>query len=117
MGRPWERAVDRFCRQYLQLEPQLDFPQDAHLRLAEVQEAIYTRLFATGSIEYEPPARYMVKTLKTLVSRIESSIDDWEEHVSFLSWQCVVTRKEKRQDPALRAIRDALVSDRKVGSI
>lgn len=75
--------MDRFCRQYLQLEPELDYPKDEYLRLADVQEAIYTRLFATGSIPYEPPARYIVRTLKALVSRIEASIDDWDEHVSF----------------------------------
>ena len=73
--------VDRFCRQYLQLEPQLDFP-DAHLlKEAEVQDSIYARLFA-GAVQYGPPPRYRLRTLKELVSRIEASIDDWEQHVS-----------------------------------
>ncbi|KFA77278.1 hypothetical protein S40288_01319 [Stachybotrys chartarum IBT 40288] len=71
--------VDRFCRQYLQLEPQLDFP-DAHLlKEAEVQDSIYARLFA-GAVQYGPPPRYRLRTLKELVSRIEASIDDWEQH-------------------------------------
>lgn len=84
MDPPWEHAVERFCRQYLQLEPQPDFPQGSYLRLPEVQDAIHTRLFQIGSLQHEPPMRYKVKTLKDLVSTIESSIDDWEEHVRSL---------------------------------
>ena len=115
MDQPWQRAVDRFCRQYLQLEQQLDFPQDAHLRLAEVQEAIYARLFAADSIPYKPPVRYMVRTLKALVSQIESSIEDWDEHVSF----CLVcyvpgNSKESRASLFTTCLQcEALVSDQK----
>lgn len=122
MDQSWERAVDRFCRQYLQLEPQLDFPQDAHLQLTKVQEAIYSRLFAVGSIQYGPPARYVVKMLKALVSRIESSIDDWEEHVSF-PLGCVVRNKRNKQTKRLEHLLPCVSSvmswslTRKVGSI
>jgi predicted HD phosphohydrolase len=84
MDEPCERAVTRFCRQYLQLEPHLDYPPDSYLRQPQVQEAIYSRLFEDGAIRYGPPTRYEVKTLKTLVSRIEGSIDNWDEHVSLL---------------------------------
>lgn len=82
MDRAWTGQVDRFCRQYLQLEQSLDYPQDQLLREAHVQDAIYLRLFADGAVQYGPPPRYQVKTLKELVSRIEASIHDWEEHVS-----------------------------------
>ena len=117
MDQPWQRAVDRFCRQYLQLEQQLDFPQDAHLRLAEVQEAIYARLFAADSIPYKPPVRYMVRTLKALVSQIESSIEDWDEHVSFLPrpCRCHRSRKTKARSPVSHVMLWSLT--RKVGSI
>lgn len=82
MARPWMQHVDRFCHQYLQLEPRLDFPPGDFLQLADVQDAIYTRLFADDAIQHGPPARYRLRTLKELVSRIEAAIDDWDEHVS-----------------------------------
>lgn len=85
MSQPWTSQVDRYCRQYLQLEPQLDFPDAAFLRLPEVQETIFARLFADGAVQYGPPPRYQVKTLKNLVSQIEASIDNWDEHVSCFS--------------------------------
>lgn len=82
---PWKIEVDRFCRQYLQLEPNIDFPQDAYIRLADAQNAIYTNLFADGAIEFAPTKRYQLRVLKQLVSRIETSIEDWEEHVSVVA--------------------------------
>lgn len=68
--------VDRFCRQYLQVESKLDFPPGGALRLAEVQEAIYSRFFADGALVYRPPERYQAKTLKELVTRVEAAIED-----------------------------------------
>ena len=82
MEQSWSSKAQRFCRQYLQLEPNLDYPEGTLLRTADVQEAIFSSIFEDGAIQYGPPARYQVKTLKELVSRIEASIDDWDQHVS-----------------------------------
>ena len=81
MSQAWQKQVDVFCRQYLQIESPLTFPSPQHLRLPETQEGVLTRLFADGAVQYGPPTRYQVKTLKELVSRIEASIDDWDQHV------------------------------------
>ncbi|RFU81983.1 hypothetical protein TARUN_213 [Trichoderma arundinaceum] len=76
-----QKQVDRFCRQYLQLEQTLDYPESQSLRRSDVQDAIYLRLFADDSLPGgSPPLRYQVRVLKELVSRIEASIDDWDEH-------------------------------------
>ncbi|KAL5092903.1 hypothetical protein Trisim1_000635 [Trichoderma cf. simile WF8] len=76
-----QRQVDRFCHQYLQLEQNLDYPEPQNIRLPEVQDVIYQRLFADDSLPGgPPPLRYQVRVLKELVSRIEASIDDWDEH-------------------------------------
>lgn len=78
-----QKQVDRFCHQYLQLEQSLDYPEPQNIRLPEVQDVIYQRLFADDSLPGgPPPLRYQVRVLKELVSRIEASIDDWDEHVS-----------------------------------
>ena len=73
--------MDRFCRQYLQLLPSLEYPDEEHLRDDVFQEAIYSRLFEENALEYPPPQRYQLKTLKELTKRIENSIHDWEEQV------------------------------------
>lgn len=73
--------MDRFCRQYLQLLPSLEYPDEEHLRDDAFQEAIYSRLFEENALEYPPPQRYQLKTLKELTKRIENSIHDWEEQV------------------------------------
>ncbi|KAF4120072.1 putative methyltransferase [Geosmithia morbida] len=80
MSQPWTREVDRYCHQYLQLEAKLDIPRREILRLPEVQDAIFAKIFADGAIRYEPPVRFKFKTLKDLVSHIEESIDDWDRH-------------------------------------
>lgn len=82
MAHAWKHHVDRFCRQYLQLEPALDFPPGELLRLGAVQQSIYRRLFADDALSHAPPDRYRLRTLKALVARIEAAIDDWDEHVS-----------------------------------
>ncbi|KAG6300770.1 hypothetical protein E4U09_006304 [Claviceps aff. purpurea] len=74
------QSVDRFCHQYFQLESHLDFPDATCLRLEQVQNELYGRMFSRKSLEFGPPVRYRVKTLKELSHRIESAIDDWEEH-------------------------------------
>ncbi|KJZ73828.1 hypothetical protein HIM_06721 [Hirsutella minnesotensis 3608] len=80
MAKPWLAQVDRFCHQYLQLEQELDYPPGEALQLAEVQDAIYERLFADGAVPYGPPQRYQARALKRLVARIEAAICDWDEH-------------------------------------
>ncbi|KAJ4227980.1 hypothetical protein NW759_004068 [Fusarium solani] len=74
------RQVNRFCHQYLQLEPELDFPEPALLKTSQVQDALYTRLFADDAVRYGPPPRYQLRVLKELMSRVEASIDDWDEY-------------------------------------
>lgn len=74
--------LDRFCRQYLQLEAHLDYPDGSVLREEEVQERLYLSLFAPGAVSHPPPPRYELRVLKELVARIEAAIEDWDEHVS-----------------------------------
>lgn len=73
--------LDRFCRQYLQLLPNLDYPDEEYLQDETFQEEIYSRLFKENVLEYPPPQRYQLKTLKELTRKIEKSIHDWEEQV------------------------------------
>ncbi|KAM0256607.1 hypothetical protein ACHAQJ_004894 [Trichoderma viride] len=81
MAASLQSQVDRFCHQYLQLEQTLKYPEPQHLRRSDVQEAIYQRLFADDSLPAgPPPLRYQVRVLKELVSCIEASIEDWDEH-------------------------------------
>ncbi len=72
----------RFCRQYLQLEGQLDYPSPSELCKDETQQYLYDRLFADGALPFPPPRRHQLNTLPELVSRIDQSIHDWDEHVS-----------------------------------
>ncbi|TDZ71719.1 Protein-lysine N-methyltransferase EFM3 [Colletotrichum trifolii] len=72
--------VDRFCSQYLQLEPSLDYPPGKVIREPAAQIAIYKRLFSDEGPRFDPPARYRLRVLKELVARIEASIEDWDQH-------------------------------------
>ncbi|KAG9231420.1 putative methyltransferase-domain-containing protein [Amylocarpus encephaloides] len=72
-------AIDRFCRQYLQLHQDLDYPGKDTLRDIEYQEKVYQRLFQKESITYPPPQRYQLRVLKELLKRIETSIQNWDE--------------------------------------
>lgn len=76
--------LNRFCRQYLQLQLELDYPAEEYLRKDAFQEAIYYTVFDESVIEHPPPPRYQLKVLKELVKRIEQSIQDWEEDVCYL---------------------------------
>lgn len=71
-------AVNRFCYQYLQLESHLDYPDDRLLKRADVQDAIYSRVFAPDSGVAPRKPRFQLRVLKALVSRIEASIADAE---------------------------------------
>ncbi|KAJ3938393.1 uncharacterized protein N0V96_011641 [Colletotrichum fioriniae] len=73
-------SVDRFCYQYLQLEPTLEYPTAEVIRETSAQETIYKKLFSDEAPRYSPPARYRLRVLKELVARIESSIEDWDQH-------------------------------------
>ncbi|KAF5555394.1 FAM86A [Fusarium mexicanum] len=74
------KQVDRFCHQYLQLQSDLDYPEASLLKTSQVQDAFYERLFEDGAVRYGPPPRFQLRVLKELMSRIEASIDDWEEY-------------------------------------
>lgn len=78
-------SIDRFCRQYLQLERELDYPAPTLLREQHVQEDLYRRVFSSdgGAVATPPPPpRYQLRVLKELMKRIEASIDgDWEQYV------------------------------------
>lgn len=76
-----KRQLNRFCRQYLQLHLDIDFPSEEHLRKSDLQEHIYARLYEDNAIKYAPPQRYQLRILKELTRRIEESIQDWEEDV------------------------------------
>lgn len=75
------RQLDRFCRQYIQVQLNLDFPDGECLRQDVYQEEIYSRLFDENNLPRGPPKRYQLKALKELTERIEDSIQDWEEEV------------------------------------
>ena len=75
--------LDRFCRQYLQVTLELDYPTDEHLRNDVFQQDIYDRLFSED-VQYVPPPRYQLRVLKELMKRIEASIQDWDEQVCIL---------------------------------
>lgn len=79
---PWNNPqVSRFCWQNLQVDPAPDFPVAELLCDEAVQETIYDRVFC-DTLPLRPPRRYQVRILKELVARIESSIQDWDRHVS-----------------------------------
>jgi len=75
------RQLDRFCRQYLQLQLDLDYPDEECLRNDIFQQSLHARLFEQNTIEYAAPPRYQLRVLKEITRRIEQSIQDWEEEV------------------------------------
>lgn len=70
-------------RQYFQLvEPHLlRWPDDATLKVPEVQSWLFINLFDTDRIASPPPDRYQHRVLKVLISKLEASINDTEEDV------------------------------------
>lgn len=73
--------LNRFCREYLQLQLHLDYPDENHLRNDAFQRCLYSSLFQENAVPHEPPQRYQLRVLKELTKRIEQSIQDWEEEV------------------------------------
>jgi hypothetical protein len=82
------QQLDRFCRQYFQLQLDLDYPDEKHLRNDLFQRFLYARFFQESALSHPPPPRYQLRVLKELTKRIEQSIQDWEEEVgdSFRIW-------------------------------
>jgi len=77
--------VELLRRQYLQLlDPeQLTLPSMELLRLPETQARIYDGMFDESKIAYPPPARYIFRVLKRLVTALEEAIVNPEEDVCF----------------------------------
>jgi hypothetical protein len=79
------QQFNRFVRQYLQLQLDLDYPDEEYLRNDAFQQSLHDQLFSENEIKKAPPARYQLRVLKELTRRIEQSIQDWDEEVcSFL---------------------------------
>jgi hypothetical protein len=72
----------RFCRQVLQLETRPDFPPPGILREDAAQDCIVENAFLEETVQWLPPAGYRLRILKSLASRVEQSITDWDQHVS-----------------------------------
>lgn len=75
--------LDRFARQYFQLESDLDFPEESCLRNHAFQQALEANLFKVAP-DRAPPQRYQLRVLKILVEKIEQSVQDWDEQVCHL---------------------------------
>lgn len=75
------QQLDLFCRQYLQLQLQLDYPDEVYLRNDYFQQSLYARLFKEDAIPHMPPPIYQMRALKELNKRIERGIQDWDEEV------------------------------------
>ena len=81
-----DAQLELFRRQYLQLV-EVDFlawPPTALLRDAGVQAWLYKRLFNADQNARLPPESYQFRVCKSLVNRIEQSIEDPEEDVGVL---------------------------------
>jgi hypothetical protein len=79
---PGARAqLDRFCRQYLQLVRDIQYPDQAYLRSEAFQACIHAELFNESVLKHAPPQRYQMRILKELMRHIEHSIQDWGEEV------------------------------------
>lgn len=78
--------LDRFCRQYLQLQPDLTYPDEQHLADGAFQATLHKTLFADDAIQHPPPQRYRLRVLKELTESIEQSIHDWDKQVGKLSY-------------------------------
>ena len=84
------RQLDRFCRQYFQLQLELDYPAQDNLRNDAFQRCLYDRLCQENSISHTPPQRYQLRVVKELTKRIEQSIQDWEEEVGKIFFHAVI---------------------------
>lgn len=71
-------SIDRFCYQYLQMDPSPEYPAGELLKRAEVQDEMFDRIFAVHAPPPPKTARLQLRALKELVNRIENSISDQE---------------------------------------
>ncbi|KAF2808857.1 uncharacterized protein BDZ99DRAFT_389894 [Mytilinidion resinicola] len=78
-----QRQLDLLRREYLQLVEieHIRWPDGALLKTADTQAWIYENLIDRDKLQSSPPDRYQVRFLKSLVSKIESAIEDPEEEV------------------------------------
>ena len=86
------KQIELYRRQYLQLiDPQhLVVPHLDVLRLPQVQEEIYSKLFSDKNIPFLPPARYRFRVLKSLIDILQEAFQDPEEDVRLClhsSWE------------------------------
>lgn len=96
-----------FRRQYLQLfEPDfLAWPPKQLLRDSDVQAWLYANLFNNEKNSRLPPERYQLRVLKTLVKKIEQSIEDPEEDVGArLCFQPLQISSSKKMQLAILSI-------------
>ncbi|KAH8687687.1 putative methyltransferase-domain-containing protein [Tricladium varicosporioides] len=73
------KQLNRFCRQYLQLQSDLTYPDEQYLADEEFQATLHKTLFADDATQHPPPQRYRLRVLKELTERIEHSILDWDK--------------------------------------
>ncbi|CAF9912978.1 MAG: hypothetical protein HETSPECPRED_001281 [Heterodermia speciosa] len=75
------QQIELYRRQYFQLiDPQhLTAPHLDVLRLPQVQEEIYLKLFSEESIPFLPPARFRFRVLKALIDVLHEGFQDPEE--------------------------------------
>ncbi len=106
--RGYDPQVARFCWQNLQVDPAPTFPDPEVLCDDGAQEAIYERVFS-DAVPLRPPPRYRVRILKELISRIESAIQDWDQHVSGAS--CAQVPSEARSHTAVLTLATQGISD------
>ncbi|KZZ89224.1 hypothetical protein AAL_07872 [Moelleriella libera RCEF 2490] len=110
MGHLWQEQVHRFSLQYFQSEPTLDFPSPEYLRLQDVQDQIYSRLFGPKSLKCRPPARYRLRIAKELIRHIEDAIDNWDTQVRSSSFTVLVQPQCDGLIWTLQAVSDDLMS-------
>jgi hypothetical protein len=87
-----QHQLDRFSRQYFQLELALDYPDGNYLRNDAFQQSLDAKLFSSSIVRL-PPQRYQLRVLKSLIQKIEQSIQDWDEEVCH-PISCPTTRKQ-----------------------
>jgi len=76
-----QHQLNIFKRQYFQLQTNIRFPDSEWLRQDYFQRALYSEIFSDDRNVPHPSKRYQLRILKELISRIESSIIDWDEEV------------------------------------
>jgi hypothetical protein len=84
--------LNRFRRQYLQLQVDIKYPDSQCLRQETFQNALFEEVFKEDATTYHPPQRYQIRVLKELNKRIVASITSWEEEVCTFISNCFLNR-------------------------